>query len=39
MASETEPPLVGGYEGAGVFIARGTLVEDVQIGDHVGIKV
>lgn len=31
-------PLVGGHEGAGVVVARGELVKDVQIGDHVGIK-
>lgn len=31
-------PLVGGHEGAGVVVSRGELVEDVQIGDHVGIK-
>ncbi|KAF2451443.1 alcohol dehydrogenase [Karstenula rhodostoma CBS 690.94] len=34
----TKMPLVGGHEGAGVVVARGELVEDVQIGDHVGIK-
>lgn len=31
-------PLVGGHEGAGIVVARGELVKDVQIGDHVGIK-
>ncbi|KAK7746740.1 alcohol dehydrogenase [Cytospora paraplurivora] len=31
-------PLVGGHEGAGIVVARGELVNDVQIGDHVGIK-
>lgn len=35
---DTKLPLVGGHEGAGVVVARGQLVEDVQIGDHVGIK-
>jgi propanol-preferring alcohol dehydrogenase len=35
----TKLPLVGGHEGAGVVVARGTLVKDVDIGDHVGIKV
>jgi propanol-preferring alcohol dehydrogenase len=30
--------LVRGHEGAGVVIARGTLVEDVQIGDHVVLR-
>ncbi|KAF9739704.1 alcohol dehydrogenase [Paraphaeosphaeria minitans] len=34
----TKMPLVGGHEGAGIVVARGELVEDVQIGDHVGIK-
>jgi propanol-preferring alcohol dehydrogenase len=32
-------PLVGGHEGAGVVVARGELVSEVQIGDHVGVKV
>lgn len=32
-------PLVGGHEGAGVVVARGELVKDVEIGDHAGIKV
>lgn len=31
-------PLVGGHEGAGLVVARGELVKDVQIGDQVGIK-
>ncbi|OAA74795.1 alcohol dehydrogenase 1 [Akanthomyces lecanii RCEF 1005] len=31
-------PLVGGHEGAGVVVARGELVTDVQLGDHVGVK-
>ncbi|KAM3522740.1 hypothetical protein MY4038_008486 [Beauveria bassiana] len=32
-------PLVGGHEGAGVVVARGALVgDDVQLGDHVGVK-
>jgi propanol-preferring alcohol dehydrogenase len=35
---DTKMPLVGGHEGAGVVVARGELVDDVQIGDHVGIK-
>jgi propanol-preferring alcohol dehydrogenase len=34
----TKLPLVGGHEGAGVVVARGDLVEDVEIGDHVGVK-
>ncbi|KAL9125049.1 MAG: hypothetical protein Q9217_005688 [Psora testacea] len=31
-------PLVGGHEGAGVVVARGDLVKDVEIGDHAGVK-
>lgn len=31
-------PLVGGHEGAGIVVERGSLVTDVQIGDHVGVK-
>jgi len=32
-------PLVGGHEGAGIVVARGELVDTVEIGDHAGIKV
>jgi propanol-preferring alcohol dehydrogenase len=32
-------PLVGGHEGAGVVVAKGELVEDIEIGDHAGVKV
>ena len=35
----TKMPLVGGHEGAGVVVDRGELVQDVEIGDHVGLKV
>lgn len=35
---KTKLPLVGGHEGAGTVVARGELVEDVKIGDNVGIK-
>ncbi|KAF4963057.1 hypothetical protein FSARC_8909 [Fusarium sarcochroum] len=35
---DTKMPLVGGHEGAGVVVARGELVKDVEIGDHVGLK-
>ncbi|KAF7548903.1 hypothetical protein G7046_g8516 [Stylonectria norvegica] len=35
---DTKLPLVGGHEGAGIVVARGELVEDVQIGDKAGIK-
>lgn len=34
----TKLPLVGGHEGAGVVVAKGELVKDVEIGDHAGIK-
>ncbi|KAF2240155.1 GroES-like protein [Viridothelium virens] len=34
----TKLPLVGGHEGAGVVVAKGNLVEDIQIGDHAGVK-
>ncbi|KAM4067562.1 alcohol dehydrogenase groES-like domain-containing protein [Hirsutella rhossiliensis] len=34
----TKLPLVGGHEGAGVVVARGDLVDDIDLGDHVGIK-
>ena len=36
---ERKLPLVGGHEGAGVIVAKGELVQDVEIGDHAGIKV
>ena len=35
----TKLPLVGGHEGAGVVVARGELVKDIEIGEHAGIKV
>ncbi|KAF2162770.1 hypothetical protein M409DRAFT_69021 [Zasmidium cellare ATCC 36951] len=34
----TKLPLVGGHEGAGVVVAKGNLVEDIEIGDHAGVK-
>lgn len=34
----TKIPLVGGHEGAGVVVAKGELVHDVEIGDHAGVK-
>lgn len=34
----TKLPLVGGHEGAGIVVARGELVKDVEIGDGAGIK-
>jgi len=34
----TKLPLVGGHEGAGVVVAKGDLVKDIEIGDHAGIK-
>jgi alcohol dehydrogenase, propanol-preferring len=36
---DTKLPLVGGHEGAGVVVAKGELVEDIEIGDHAGVKV
>lgn len=35
----TKLPLVGGHEGAGVIVAKGELVQDVEVGDHAGVKV
>ncbi|KAK4241366.1 alcohol dehydrogenase 1 [Achaetomium macrosporum] len=34
----TKLPLVGGHEGAGVVVAKGELVKDIEIGDYAGIK-
>lgn len=34
----TKLPLVGGHEGAGVVVAKGELVTDLELGDHAGIK-
>ncbi|KAF2459069.1 chaperonin 10-like protein [Lineolata rhizophorae] len=34
----TKLPLVGGHEGAGVVVAKGELVHDIEIGDHAGVK-
>ncbi|KAJ9149855.1 Dehydrogenase-like protein [Pleurostoma richardsiae] len=31
-------PLVGGHEGAGIVVAKGSLAEGIELGDHVGIK-
>ncbi|KAF1809550.1 GroES-like protein [Eremomyces bilateralis CBS 781.70] len=31
-------PLVGGHEGAGIVVAKGELVEDIPLGEHVGVK-
>lgn len=35
----TKLPLVGGHEGAGVVVAVGDLVKDVEVGEHAGVKV
>ncbi|KAH6623023.1 alcohol dehydrogenase I [Chaetomium tenue] len=35
---ETKLPLVGGHEGAGVVVAKGELVTDLELGDYAGIK-
>ncbi|KAK4461624.1 chaperonin 10-like protein [Cladorrhinum samala] len=34
----TKLPLVGGHEGAGVVVAKGSAVSELELGDHVGIK-
>lgn len=34
----TKLPLVGGHEGAGPIVALGSLVTDLSIGDHAGVK-
>ncbi|KAK3304388.1 dehydrogenase-like protein [Chaetomium strumarium] len=34
----TKLPLVGGHEGAGVVVAKGELVTDIEVGDYAGIK-
>jgi hypothetical protein len=34
----TKLPLVGGHEGAGVVVAKGDQVTDIEIGDHAGVK-
>lgn len=31
-------PLIGGHEGAGIVVGRGSLVDDVQLGEHAGVK-
>ncbi|KAI5293078.1 alcohol dehydrogenase [Ascosphaera atra] len=31
-------PLVGGHEGAGIVVARGSLAKEFEIGDHAGVK-
>jgi propanol-preferring alcohol dehydrogenase len=31
-------PFIGGHEGAGIVVAKGKLVNGVEIGDHVGVK-
>lgn len=35
---DTKKNLIGGHEGAGIVVAKGSLIDDVQIGDHVGVK-
>ena len=35
---DTKMPLVGGHEGAGVVVAKGNLVKDIEIGDYAGVK-
>lgn len=36
---DTKIPLIGGHEGAGVVVATGSLVTNVKVGDHAGVKV
>jgi alcohol dehydrogenase, propanol-preferring len=36
---KTKMPLIGGHEVAGVVVALGSLVKDIQIGDYAGVKV
>ncbi|GJN72514.1 alcohol dehydrogenase [Purpureocillium lilacinum] len=38
-ALEAKLPLVGGHEGAGIVVARGSLVTELDIGDYAGIKL
>lgn len=35
---QPKSPLVSGHEGAGVVVARGDRVTEIEIGDHVGVK-
>ncbi|KAJ3454197.1 hypothetical protein MRS44_018091 [Fusarium solani] len=35
---ERKMPLIGGHEGAGIVVAKGGLVSNIDVGDHVGIK-
>ncbi|RHZ73298.1 hypothetical protein CDV55_101870 [Aspergillus turcosus] len=34
---ESKWPLVGGHEGAGIVVAKGELVTNIDIGDHAGV--
>jgi len=38
LPNKLKLPLVGGHEGAGVVVAKGDLVKEIDIGDHAGIK-
>lgn len=31
-------PVIGGHEGAGVIVAKGSMVKEHEVGDHAGIK-
>ncbi|QKX54181.1 uncharacterized protein TRUGW13939_01265 [Talaromyces rugulosus] len=35
---ERKLPLVGGHEGAGIVVAKGSLATGIEIGDHAGVK-
>lgn len=38
MPNAVKLPVVGGHEGAGVVVAKGELVTEIDIGDHAGIR-
>jgi propanol-preferring alcohol dehydrogenase len=35
---ERKMPLIGGHEGAGIVVAKGELVDSIEIGDKAGVK-
>jgi propanol-preferring alcohol dehydrogenase len=35
---DSKMPLIGGHEGAGVVVAKGDLIKDIEIGDYAGVK-
>lgn len=36
---ESKIPRVGGHERAGIVVALGSLIQDIQLDDHAGVKV